>query len=101
MEPFVIETLGIFTMWRIVQDVGRNLGRTNQDVSPWSQILEDNWYNSPEDLADTSPEELSSLGLPLRFAKDLLKAAQSSSGRSESGGGGDGVTTWSTLISIC
>jgi len=68
---------------------------TNQDVSPWSQILEDNWYNSPEDLADTSPEELSSLGLPLRFAKDLLKAAQSSSGRSESGGGKSRGKDWS------
>lgn len=72
-----------------VIDAGRRLERPADEVEPYVQILTDNWYDSPESLADTRPEELANQGIPLRFAKELVSTASSQKhGGGRSGGGG-------------
>lgn len=63
------------TLWRLLQDVGWKLGRKWDDVEPYWKLLENNWYKVPQDLVDTKPDELTALGIPLRFSKDLVAAA--------------------------
>merc|ERR1712151_1313188 len=71
----------------LVVDVGRGLKRSRDESLPLADILEQNWFDSPASLTDAKPEELVALGIPMRFAKDLIKLAQekgtSSSSRSE------------------
>mmetsp|Transcript_128019 Transcript_128019/g.249456 ORF Transcript_128019/g.249456 Transcript_128019/m.249456 type:complete len:498 (-) Transcript_128019:122-1615(-) len=74
-----------------VVEAGRRLERPPDEVEPYVKILTDNWYDSPESLADTRPEELANQGIPLRFAKELVSfAAAQKHGGSRSGGGGSG-----------
>uniref|UniRef100_A0A7S4PTK7 K Homology domain-containing protein n=1 Tax=Alexandrium monilatum TaxID=311494 RepID=A0A7S4PTK7_9DINO len=58
-----------------VVEAGRRLDRPPEEVEPYAKILADNWFDSPESLADTKPEELANQGIPLRFAKELITAA--------------------------
>jgi len=58
-----------------VVEAGRRLNRPPEEVEPYAKILTDNWFDSPESLADTKPEELANQGIPLRFAKELISAA--------------------------
>lgn len=69
-----------------VAEAGRRLNRPEEEVEPYIQILRDNWFDSPAALVDTRPEELASLGIPLRFAKELISAALAQGTR----GGGRG-----------
>jgi len=68
----------------LVIDVGSKLGRSAHDVEPFVQALKDNWYDSAESVAEASADDLSSLGLPRRFAVELVAAAAD-----WRGGGGD------------
>jgi len=58
-----------------VIEAGRRLDRRAEEVEPYAKILVDNWFDCPESLADTKPEELANQGIPLRFAKELVAAA--------------------------
>eukprot|EP00931_Biecheleriopsis_adriatica_P049645 TRINITY_DN2871_c0_g1_i1.p1 TRINITY_DN2871_c0_g1~~TRINITY_DN2871_c0_g1_i1.p1 ORF type:complete len:364 (+),score=78.48 TRINITY_DN2871_c0_g1_i1:72-1094(+) len=60
----------------LVSDAGRALGRSRDEVKPFLRMLEDNWYDSVDSLRDASAGDLQELGLPQRFAKELLLLAQ-------------------------
>lgn len=60
----------------LVADVGKILGRSREDIKPFLALLQDNWYDSVSSLRDTVVADLTDLGLPQRFAKELLNAAQ-------------------------
>eukprot|EP00933_Yihiella_yeosuensis_P061588 TRINITY_DN6440_c0_g1_i1.p1 TRINITY_DN6440_c0_g1~~TRINITY_DN6440_c0_g1_i1.p1 ORF type:complete len:380 (+),score=51.29 TRINITY_DN6440_c0_g1_i1:84-1223(+) len=60
----------------LVEDVGKTLGRSREDVKPFLALLEDNWYDSVRSLRGVSAPDLSELGLPQRFAKELIGAVQ-------------------------
>lgn len=66
--------------------VGRKLNRSPDEVQPFVDLLLDNWYDSPDTLADVSADDLAKLGLPLRFAKELIAASSEQGSR----GGGRG-----------
>lgn len=56
------------------------------------EALNDNWFSNPDDLRDTTPEELKGIGIPLKFAKELITAVQQgppaqADGKSSSGKG--------------
>ncbi|CAE8658866.1 unnamed protein product, partial [Polarella glacialis] len=58
-----------------VARVGASLNRTAEEVEPFTELLLDNWYDTPGSLVDVTPDDLAKLGLPLRFAKELTLAA--------------------------
>lgn len=64
----------------LVQDAGRKLGRSREDVKPILSSLEENWYDTVDSLRDTTAAELHELGVPQRFAKELLTLVQQESG---------------------
>lgn len=72
----------------LVLSVGSQLGRPEKDVLPYVSSLEENWYDSAEALANASAEDLTALGLPRRFAVELLAAAASGGSRGASKGKG-------------
>lgn len=74
-------------MWEFVAETGDRLDRPRDEVEPYIQILSDNWFDSPASLVDTKPEELASLGIPLRFAKELVNSATSARAYSRDSGG--------------
>lgn len=61
----------------LIVDVGTRLGRSASDVEPFIQALEDNWYDNVDSIADASADDLSSVGLPRRFAVEVAAAAAS------------------------
>eukprot|EP00927_Polykrikos_kofoidii_P064327 TRINITY_DN5947_c0_g1_i1.p1 TRINITY_DN5947_c0_g1~~TRINITY_DN5947_c0_g1_i1.p1 ORF type:complete len:510 (+),score=128.05 TRINITY_DN5947_c0_g1_i1:73-1530(+) len=67
-------------MQDFVHEVGQKLSRPEDELGPIINILNENWFDTTESLVSSSPEELKSLGVPLRFAKELISAAQSASG---------------------
>jgi len=69
----------------LVIDVGSTLGRSAKDVEPYIQNLKDNWYDSVDGIVNASADDLTAIGLPRRFAVDLLAAAAGGGG----GGGGE------------
>eukprot|EP00929_Paragymnodinium_shiwhaense_P036550 TRINITY_DN1956_c0_g1_i2.p1 TRINITY_DN1956_c0_g1~~TRINITY_DN1956_c0_g1_i2.p1 ORF type:complete len:626 (-),score=174.44 TRINITY_DN1956_c0_g1_i2:76-1953(-) len=68
-----------------VASVGKRLGRPRDEVLPYADKLADNWYDSPESLADAKADELTGIGIPLRFAKELINDAKSG-GHADAGG---------------
>eukprot|EP00928_Gymnodinium_smaydae_P053445 TRINITY_DN37430_c0_g1_i1.p1 TRINITY_DN37430_c0_g1~~TRINITY_DN37430_c0_g1_i1.p1 ORF type:complete len:436 (+),score=98.21 TRINITY_DN37430_c0_g1_i1:177-1310(+) len=68
----------------LVTEVGERLGRSSSDVEPLIQSLEENWYDSPESLADVTADDLVAIGLPRRFAVELANAAAGAGGDSKS-----------------
>lgn len=60
----------------LVFQVGKQLRRAEDDVEPYFTILLDNWFDTPDSVLKAKPEELSSLGIPLRFVKELIAAAE-------------------------
>lgn len=69
-----------------VIEVAEQLNRSAEDVEQYVLILEENWYDSKESLADASTQDLTSLGIPQRFAKELVNALQEDGARSDDGG---------------
>lgn len=63
----------------LVNDAARALNRSLNDVQPFAQILADNWFDGPSSLAGCKAEELAALGIPLRFAQQLLVAVSAGS----------------------
>lgn len=59
----------------LVSEAAKALGRGQADAEPFARILMENWFDTPESLANCRPEELSALGIPLRFAQHLTAAA--------------------------
>ena len=57
---------------RVVQEVSQRIGRTAQDTEPILTLLKANWYNTVDSLALASLGELVNLGVPSRFASELL-----------------------------
>ena len=57
---------------RVVQEVGQRIGRTAQETEPILTLLKSNWYNTVDSLALASSGDLVNLGVPSRFAKELL-----------------------------
>eukprot|EP00747_Dinoflagellata_sp_TGD_P165553 gnl/TRDRNA2_/TRDRNA2_186967_c0_seq1.p1 gnl/TRDRNA2_/TRDRNA2_186967_c0~~gnl/TRDRNA2_/TRDRNA2_186967_c0_seq1.p1 ORF type:complete len:288 (-),score=81.48 gnl/TRDRNA2_/TRDRNA2_186967_c0_seq1:318-1181(-) len=66
-----------------VVEVGARLNRTDQDVEPYVQLLEEQWYDSVDSLTDVSAEEFGKIGIPMRFAKELASAVVSANGGGE------------------
>lgn len=64
----------------LVVDVGAKLGRSTHDVEPFVQALMQNWYDTVESLMEALPDDIASLGVPRRFAVELVNAAGVSSG---------------------
>jgi len=62
----------------VVIEAGKKLRRTKDEVEPYVKTLMDNWFDSVASLLEIKPEELVSLGMPLRFAKELIAAANDS-----------------------
>lgn len=72
----------------VAHHVGRAL--SSKDVQPYAASLEENWYDSREALAEATPEDLTALGLPRRFAVELLAAVApggKAQGKGHEGGG--------------
>jgi len=59
----------------LVVEVGGRLRRSPDDVEPFVQALKDNWYDSISSVAEATADDLTALGLPRRFAVDLVAAA--------------------------
>lgn len=59
-----------------VCSVGQKLGRSAADVEPCVEVLAEHWYDTVNSLVGLSAEELVIIGLPLRFAKELIIAIQ-------------------------
>eukprot|EP00440_Ansanella_granifera_P012783 gb/GFBE01013886.1/.p1 GENE.gb/GFBE01013886.1/~~gb/GFBE01013886.1/.p1 ORF type:complete len:146 (+),score=29.64 gb/GFBE01013886.1/:1-438(+) len=56
----------------LVASVGKKLGRKVEDVEPIADVLEDNWFDTIDSLADVTQEDMITMGIPLRFGKELL-----------------------------
>lgn len=67
----------------LVISVGARLGRDRKDVEPFADALSENWYDSVESIRDANPSDLCSLGLPRRFATELVAAAKANDAGSE------------------
>jgi len=85
----------------LVGQAARAIGRSQGDADPFAQILSDNWFDNAESLSNCRPEELVALGIPLRFAQQIVNVASSGAKPSAAptarggrvgggGGGGDG-----------
>mmetsp|Transcript_55781 Transcript_55781/g.129919 ORF Transcript_55781/g.129919 Transcript_55781/m.129919 type:complete len:355 (+) Transcript_55781:102-1166(+) len=61
-----------FGLRQMVAEVGASLGRPAEDCEPFTGLLEDNWYDTIESLEDVTAQDLAAVGLPLRFAKELV-----------------------------
>jgi len=60
----------------VVLQVGTKLKRTEDDLAPYLQALEDNWYDTLDAIAEATVPLLMNIGLPQRFAVELLNLAQ-------------------------
>lgn len=56
----------------LVNGAARAIGRSQADVEPFAKILVDNWFDSAESLMSCRAEELAAMGIPLRFAQQLI-----------------------------
>lgn len=76
----------------LVIDTGAKLHRSPSEVGPFVKVLVENWYDSAEGLAEASVEDLTALGLPRRFAVELIAAAAEGQprGNAREGGAGKG-----------
>jgi len=66
---------------RHVFRVGALLGRAAEDIEPFFELLQDNWYDSLESISKLTEAEFHKVGIPYRFAKELV--AESSSAPSQ------------------
>ncbi|CAE7552218.1 KHDC4 [Symbiodinium pilosum] len=71
----------------VVKAAGKSLGRTWSDVQPFLKLLEENWYDTVESLRSVGIADLQALGIPQRFAKELLQLSETKS--SHDGGKGN------------
>eukprot|EP00931_Biecheleriopsis_adriatica_P034623 TRINITY_DN1997_c0_g5_i1.p1 TRINITY_DN1997_c0_g5~~TRINITY_DN1997_c0_g5_i1.p1 ORF type:complete len:294 (-),score=55.44 TRINITY_DN1997_c0_g5_i1:107-988(-) len=68
----------------LISDAGRSLGRSREQVKPFLAILEENWYDSVDSLRRVKAPDLQELGIPQRFAKELLLLVEREGGRGSS-----------------
>uniref|UniRef100_A0A7S4SZI4 KHDC4/BBP-like KH-domain type I domain-containing protein n=1 Tax=Alexandrium monilatum TaxID=311494 RepID=A0A7S4SZI4_9DINO len=59
----------------LLAEVAMALGRGQEDVESFAALLEGNWFDTVESLEEVTAQDLAAVGLPLRFAKELLMAA--------------------------
>jgi len=59
-----------------VTAAAHELGRSSSDATPYLDLLEENWYDTVESLRTVDASDLNALGLPLRFARELLNLAK-------------------------
>jgi len=64
------------TLQDAVKAAGRSLGREWSDVQPFLKLLEENWYDTVESLRSIGISDLQALGIPQRFAKELLQTCE-------------------------
>lgn len=65
----------------LVADAARAVGRSVDDVRPFLKLLEENWFDTVESIRTLGAKEIQDLGIPLRFARELvLLAARRGSG---------------------
>lgn len=67
----------------LVQDTAKRLNRKAEDADPYLSLLENNWYDTVDSLKVVQVAELQALGIPQRFAKELLQLAQTEFQRPE------------------
>jgi len=67
----------------LVQDTAKRLNRKAEDADPYLSLLENNWYDTVDSLKVVQVAELQALGIPQRFAKELLQLAQTDGKRPE------------------
>lgn len=72
----------------LVVDTASRLGRSSREVEPFVDALKENWYDSVDAVADASADDLASLGIPRRFAVELIQDAGRGGGKGGGGGGG-------------
>lgn len=60
----------------LLKATAKRLNRKAEDSEPYLAILEENWYDSVDSLKLVQVAELQALGIPQRFAKELLQLAQ-------------------------
>jgi len=70
----------------LVLKVGQSLGRSDDECEPYAKLLMDNWFDTNKSLMGTSTGELTQIGIPLRFAKELLDAVALGPGKGTSKG---------------
>lgn len=66
----------------LVTDAAIALGRGPTDGAVHAQTLVDNWFDTPESLAKCDPDNLAKLGIPLRFAQQVVNLAVAAGGES-------------------
>eukprot|EP00435_Cladocopium_sp_Y103_P047669 s1542_g14.t1 len=71
----------------LVADAARAIGRSVDDVRPFLKLLEENWFDTVESVRTLGAKELQDLGIPLRFARELVLLAQRGGSGSGSGSG--------------
>merc|ERR1719436_2184198 len=64
------------TVQDLVHAAGKVIGRTGNDCEPFVTILNENWFDTPESLEATTTDELCGLGIPLRFAQQIINLAK-------------------------
>jgi len=67
----------------LVKDTAKRLNRKAEDADPYLSLLENNWYDTVDSLKAVQVAELQALGIPQRFAKELLQLAQTDDKRPE------------------
>lgn len=60
----------------LLKATAKRLNRKAEESEPYLAILEENWYDSVDSLKLVQVAELQALGIPHRFAKELLQLAQ-------------------------
>ncbi|CAJ1427877.1 unnamed protein product [Effrenium voratum] len=68
----------------LVKATARSLNRSWSEAEPFLSLLEENWYDTVESLRAVGLSELQALGIPLRFAKELLQLSDKSDARAPS-----------------
>lgn len=68
-----------------VLQVGEGLGRPAEDIEPFLDLLLEHWYDSVESLVGIGQNDLTRLGIPLRFAKELVATASAVTHSTEHG----------------
>lgn len=57
---------------RTLCQVGEKLGRSPEQVAPYVLVLEENWFDTLQSLQKLNEDDLTNIGFPLHFAKELV-----------------------------
>ena len=60
----------------LVLAAARNVGRSQAEAEPFAKHLAEHWFDRPESLVGCRPQELTVLGIPLRFAEQIIVLAE-------------------------